>query len=541
MTSMRLRSTGLSSAAYVSPSSSRDSAGGTAYPYTATRTAFHTRAQGVWTAAPAMGGLPPGSPRRGRGGCALPGATTCRATALTTQSVTHWPTGIARRSRGRSWWRRACSRARFLARRGAVLPAAGWCLQPAALLEDGDRPDEDDDHHDDDGPEAEDRLLAGYVRVHAEDAGDERERQHDDADRGEHPEGVVQPVADDRLGGGLERLDDLFEVLEHVPDALGGVVDVVEIDLEVLGDVAARGLEILQRRALRPDDLAEVDDLLLDVGEVAHDLRRRVALEDVLLQALELVAHLAQHRERGVHGVVDDLVEQVARALAEQPVADVLARAAALEQVLERLDRLVGQRDHEVGPDEDVELGRVQAPDALVEGREVQHDEQVVVVLVDLRALIAAEDVLVVEVVEVEVLLEPRAVGERGALDVDPAQRRRAFDGRLDDLDVGTLGLSGERVRATRPRRSSQPGLGQVRHGDFEARLRSRRSASDSLRLPVYLPDPAPPPQRDARVDDDIAGHIQRSGGTGPMKLRQPPATAGTVPIPERCGRGFPR
>ena len=38
----------------------------------------------------------------------------------------------------------------------------------------------------------------------------------------------------------------------------------------------------------------------------------------------------------------------------------------------------------------------------------------------------------------------------------------------------------------------------------------------------------------------DIAGHIQRGGGTGPMKPRQPPSRhGGKVPIPERCVAGF--
>ena len=145
------------------------------------------------------------------------------------------------------------------------------------------------------------------------------------------------------------------------------------------------------------------------------------------------------------------------------------SRAAALEEVVERLQRLVGQRDDEVGPDEDVELGGVQPADRLVVAREVQDDEQVVVVLVDLRALVAAEDVLVVERVEVEVLLEPGAVDRARALDVDPAQA-----GGLELLDVRGLRLSGpgDAVRA-RPCPAAQ-WPGQARHGDFAA----RRSAS---------------------------------------------------------------
>jgi len=72
----------------------------------------------------------------------------------------------------------------------------------------------------------------------------------------------------------------------------------------------------------------------------------------------------------------------------------------------------------------------------------VQNDEEVVVVLVDLRPLVARQDVLEVEGVEVEVLLEPGALERRGALDVDPAEPLAG-----DGLDVGlALGrLSGRR------------------------------------------------------------------------------------------------
>ena len=47
-------------------------------------------------------------------------------------------------------------------------------------------------------------------------------------------------VRDDRLVRRLERLDDLLVVVEEVPDPLGGVDDVVEVELEVLGQEALR-------------------------------------------------------------------------------------------------------------------------------------------------------------------------------------------------------------------------------------------------------------------------------------------------------------
>ncbi len=135
--------------------------------------------------------------------------------------------------------------------------------------------------------------------------------------------------------------------------------------------------------------------------------------------------------------------------------------SARLEQVLERLHRLVGQRHHEVRADEDVDLGGVQAADLLVVGREVQDDEQVVLVLVDLRTLVAGEDVLVVQRVKAEVLLEPGAIGLARLDDVDPAQAVV-----FDDLDVGGLRLrSASDGRTAAAGRPPQAGLGQAGHG----------------------------------------------------------------------------
>src|SRR5204863_9227997 len=131
-----------------------------------------------------------------------------------------------------------------------------------------------------------------------------------------------------------------------------------------------------------------------------------------------------------------------ARTLREELVADLHVGAAALEQVLDRLERHVRDRDQEVRADEDVELARVEPADLLVEHREVEDDEEVVVVDVDLRPLVARADVLVVERVELEVLLEPGLVERAGALDVDPAQAVVVDDlyvrlsGRLDDARV---------------------------------------------------------------------------------------------------------
>ena len=140
---------------------------------------------------------------------------------------------------------------------------------------------------------------------------------------------------DHRLVRVLERLDDFLVVVEDVPDALGGVDDVVEVELELLRqeplDVA---LEQAQGRALRLDDLPVADDLLLDVRDVADDLFG-AALEHVVLERVELVPDLVEDREAVVEEVVEHLVEQAARALREELLAErlVVARSARNSRV----------------------------------------------------------------------------------------------------------------------------------------------------------------------------------------------------------------
>src|SRR5436190_7029773 len=246
--------------------------------------------------------------------------------------------------------------ARRMLRSGGVRHMTGVCggSKPAAAPEEGDHPEQHDDHHAEDDPEARDLALVGDADIHPEDAGDQGQRQEDDADHGQHAEDVVEAVRDDGLVRVLQPLDDLLVVLEHVPDPLVRVGDVVEVDLELAArrreKALPRVLEIAEHRALGADHLAEVDDLLLDVRNVADDVLA-AALEDLVLERVELVPDLAQHREAVVEGVVDDPVEQVARAAGEVLVAQLLLLAAALEQVLDRLQRRVRDRDQEVTAD----------------------------------------------------------------------------------------------------------------------------------------------------------------------------------------------
>ena len=59
-----------------------------------------------------------------------------------------------------------------------------------------------------------------------------------DAEDRQHAQHVVLAVRDHRLVRRLEPLDDLLVVVEQVPDALGRVDDVVEVEVELLGQEA---------------------------------------------------------------------------------------------------------------------------------------------------------------------------------------------------------------------------------------------------------------------------------------------------------------
>jgi len=107
----------------------------------------------------------------------------------------------------------------------------------------------------------------------------------------------------------------------------------------------------------------------------------------------------------------------------------------------------------------------------------VQDDEQVVVVLVELRALVAREDVLVVERVELEALLQPRLVDRPRTLDVDPAEAGAST--------ISTRGSSRSGVRsAVRDRAERRPkgDRGRLGMARTERLVGGRRHDSEILR-----------------------------------------------------------
>ena len=151
---------------------------------------------------------------------------------------------------------RCCAQVRISTTSDSATRAPGAndpiALDPALPAEEGEQAGDHRDHGGDHHPECTGRPFARELHVHPEDAREQGQRQEHGAEDRQHAEDVVLAVRDRRLVGRLQRLDDLLVVVEDVPDPLGGVDEVVEVELEVLGqeplDVA---LEQAQRRALR--------------------------------------------------------------------------------------------------------------------------------------------------------------------------------------------------------------------------------------------------------------------------------------------------
>ena len=242
-----------------------------------------------------------------------------------------------------------------------------------------------------------------------------RRRQEDDAGRGEDLQAVVDVVGEDRFVRRFEALDDLLVVLQGVPDALRGVDDVVEVDVQLLGRRDVHGaLEVTEGDALRPHDAPEVDRSPASRWRCrARPLREWPSKISSSMRS-SFWPILRSIGKQAIDGVVDDLVEEERGALLEVALAHLLALLAAGEERVDGLELIVGHGDEVVRAHEEVDLHHGEAVAVAVEARELQDHEDVVVVAVDLGPLVARVDVLVVERVEAR-SAPPATPGPTGA------------------------------------------------------------------------------------------------------------------------------
>ena len=148
------------------------------------------------------------------------------------------------------------------------------------------------------------------------------------------------------------------------------------------------------------------------------------------------------HRHVAVDHRIDQRVEHEARAVLQQLRLAFGTAAHAEEALL----AAVAHRQHVVGADEDVDLAHVHLAGAergsaldRLQLDQLQHGEQRVAVLLDLRPLVAVTRVLDRELVQPELLLHGSELLGRGVLERHPDEAVAAADPASDLLDRNVL------------------------------------------------------------------------------------------------------
>ena len=262
--------------------------------------------------------------------------------------------------------------------------------------------------------------LGHVVEVHAVDTCDHR---GDGGDR--HPGGDLAHVAVLLHG-------DLGEVgIEDVGEQPVVGLHVVDHPQEVVGDVTEEQAHLLlwerrarpvvehpQRRRQRHGRTAELQDLALEPVD-----RRRADLvgtgEDRRLDVLEVLLELGVDRDV----VVDDAVHHRVHDRDGTVTQAVSIALKALADTSERVGLTASHRDDEPVADEEHHLTGLHVRGLFDVAQGLHHDEDRVVVELDLGPLVALDGVLDRERVELELVVDEVELGVGGVLQPDPEER----------------------------------------------------------------------------------------------------------------------
>ena len=248
--------------------------------------------------------------------------------------------------------------------------------------------------------------------AHPEDPGHRTDPGQDDR----HP---GQPLHDDRqvvvdLGQvDVERRGgQLAIVVELVGQPDDVVVDVAEVDdLVVVDELLVAVGQLVEDLADRADRAPDLDELALELEHPLDGVRGRLA-NDLVLDVVDGVADPVREREVAVDQVVRDRPQEVVRPVGQDG-------RHAIRQVMTGprvpVDVVDGQQ--EALAEDDVELRR---HDRVAIAQVEQHDVDDPVGRLDLRPLVALEDVLDDQGVEAERLADLQRLGLRRGDEIDP-------------------------------------------------------------------------------------------------------------------------
>ena len=257
--------------------------------------------------------------------------------------------------------------------------------------------------------------------AHGHDVGIRGDGQHDGREDGEHFHGHVELVGKQGIVGLFERLDQLFAVLENVPDADIGADKILEIYLEFGRDKPVVFLDDgFDDGALRFDGAAEVQDIALDDGNLEHHLFFLLG-EDLILDIVEILGNMIETRKAGFKQQFEHGVEKVRRGLRQMKPLLAFARLDVVKEFFELIDLVAMRRDKVMLRDDHVELAGVRRSFFHIEHGNVNGEEDAVVVTDGLRLIGRREKFLDRQRMDIEVFLKVEDVVMARLFEVDPA------------------------------------------------------------------------------------------------------------------------
>ena len=295
-----------------------------------------------------------------------------------------------------------------------------FALKPLFPLEERDSRCGDKYHEHAVDPEGMWVAAEGDGGVHREHVGIHRHRQEHCGEDREHFHRDIELVRQEGVVGRFERLDRLFVAFEDIPDADIGADKILEIHLEVFGDIRMiLGEERFDNRALRLERAAEIEDITLEDRDFEHHLFLLLG-EDLGFDEVELLGDMVELGKTGVEEDFERCVEQMRRTLAHVEPATALILGELREEFGELIDIVPMARDEMVLGQDDIELARERRPVIGIEERDMDRQEKTALILDDFGLIGRGHELLDSEGMDIEVLLEIGDVLITRIFEIDP-------------------------------------------------------------------------------------------------------------------------
>ena len=243
--------------------------------------------------------------------------------------------------------------------------------------------------------------------IHAVEPREYGEREHRDGEHREHPDNAVRFVLDPTLERFVESVDDFLISLEEFPLPFDRIQNVIEVHIQsLIQKPLALVFESSNKRALWEQDATHGDDVALKLQECSEHFDFALFLKQDRFERPELPCDSIHKREAGFEEFINETVEKVSRSLTHNLLLTLFIFVEPRPEIIEYIEITFVESHHVVLSHEDVDFLLDDAMSFLVEVRNVEYEEEVVLVLINFGSLVLALAVLDIEIVKLKLFLE---------------------------------------------------------------------------------------------------------------------------------------